>query len=374
MPRVDGVICEPMNRSINPAEAGRHEIAARSLFAIAMTAIALLAACRSTPSEPPARTASADTWATVNGADITREQVDKEFRRLRNSAETLSDEELTLARMNVLEDLIVERILLAKAEALKIVVPETELDTAYAEARKNLTEDAFQQELGRRNLTAADMREGLRREMLARKVLEQEVTAKISISDQDVGAFFNANRAQFNLPEEAYHLAQIVITPQREPQIANRTGDDAATPEAAAAKVSMLMERLKGGAPFAELARDYSEDPQTAPRGGDLGLVPLSAILKAPPLLREAAMKTTVGSARVVSEGGAHTIVFVVAKEPAGQRDLSSPGVRDRITAALKGGREQLLRAAYLASARSDADVTNHLARRVVEAQGKPVK
>ena len=364
-----------MNRSTNPAEAGRHEIAAvaaRCLFATAMTAITLLAACRSTPSETPARTASADAWATVDGVDITREQVDKEFRRLRNSAETLSDEELTLARMNVLEDMIVERILLAKAEALKIVVPETELDNAYAEARKNLTEDAFQQELTRRNMTAADMREGLRREMLARKVLEQEVTAKISISDQDVGAFFNANRAQFNLPEEAYHLAQIVVTPQREPQIANRTGDDAATPQAAAAKVSMLMERLKGGAPFADLARDYSEDPQTAPRGGDLGLVPLSAIEKAPPLLREAATKTTIGSARVVSEGGAHTIVFVVAREPAGQRDLSSPGVRDRITTALKAGREQLMRSAYLAAARSDAEVTNYFARRVVESQGKP--
>jgi peptidyl-prolyl cis-trans isomerase SurA len=272
----------------------------------------------------------------------------------------------------VIEDMIVERILLAKAEALKIVVPETELENAYAEARKNLTEDAFQQELARRNLSTADMREGLRREMLARKVLEQEVSAKISISDQDIGAFFNANRAQFNLPEEAYHLAQIVITPQREAQIANRTGDDAATPQAAAAKVSMLMERLKGGAPFAELARDYSEDPQTAPRGGDLGLVPLSAIQKAPPLLREAATKTTIGSARVVSEGGAHTIVFVVAREPAGQRDLSSPGVRDRITNALKAGREQLMRSAYLAVARNDAEATNYLARRVVESQGKP--
>jgi len=345
---------------------------ARCLCAAAMTVVPVLAACRSTPSAPPARVTSADTWATVNGFDITREQVEKEFRRLRNTSETLSDEELALARLSLLEDLIVERILLTKAEGLKIVVPETELDNAYAEARKNLTEDAFQQELARRSLTAAEMREGLRREMLARKVLEQEVTAKISISDQDVGAFFNANRAQFNLPEEAYHLAQIVITPQREPQIANRTGDDAATPEAAAAKVSMLMERLKGGAPFADLARDYSEDPQTAPRGGDLGLVPLSAIQKAPPLLREAATKTTIGSARVVSEGGAHTIVFVVAREPAGQRDLSSPGVRDRITNALKASREQLMRSAYLAAARSDADVTNYLARRVVESQGKP--
>ena len=37
------------------------------------------------------------------------------------------------------------------------------------------------------------------------------------------------------------------------------------------AKVQMLMERLKGGASFQDLAMRYSEDADSAPRGGDLG-------------------------------------------------------------------------------------------------------
>jgi hypothetical protein len=45
--------------------------------------------------------------------------------------------------------------------------------------------------------------------------------------------------------------------------------------------------------------------------------------------------------------------------------------VRERITATLKGRREQLLRAAYLTVARTDADIVNYLARRVVEDQTK---
>jgi peptidyl-prolyl cis-trans isomerase SurA len=262
-------------------------------------------------------------------------------------------------------------ILLAKASALKVDVPTSELDTAYEEARKNITGEAFQQELKRRNLTAEDMREGLRRDLLTKKVLDQEVGSKATVSDQEVTDFFNANRAQFNLPEETFHLAQIVVTPGRESQVTNRTGDDATTPQAAAAKVAMLMERLKGGTSFADLARDYSEDPQSAPRGGDLGLVPLSAIKQAGPALREAALKVPIGSARVASEGGAHTIVFKVAQEPAGQRDLSTPNVRERITETLRARKEQLLRTAYLSAARNDADVTNYLARRIVESQGK---
>jgi peptidyl-prolyl cis-trans isomerase SurA len=245
------------------------------------------------------------------------------------------------------------------------------VDNAFAEAKKNIPDANFQQELTRRNLTAADMRDGLRRELITRKLLEQEIGAKITITDQQVSDFFNANRAQFNLAEDAFHLAQIVITPQRDQQIANRTGDDAATPQAAAAKVQMLMERLKSGTPFGDLARDFSEDPQSAPRGGDLGLVPLSAVKQAPAPLRDAVLQVTPGSARVVSQNGNHTIVFVVAKEPAGQRDLSMPDVRQRITDALKGRREQVLRTAYLAAARTDADIVNYMARRVVESQGQ---
>jgi peptidyl-prolyl cis-trans isomerase SurA len=194
----------------------------------------------------------------------------------------------------------------------------------------------------------------------------------VSVSDQEVTDVFNANRAQFNLPEDAYHLAQIVITPVREQQLANRSGDDAATPQAAAAKTAMIMERLKAGASFGDLAMDYSEDPETAPRRGDLGLVPLTAVKNAPAPLRDAVLNTQPGNARVVNQNGAQTIVLVLSHETAGQRDLSTPGTKDQITQALRTRKEQLLRTAYLTSMRTKANVTNYLAQRVVEANGMP--
>jgi peptidyl-prolyl cis-trans isomerase SurA len=356
-----------MNRPTSASVTGRISVAA--LAAIVLLA---LSGCQSKPAAPPAPVVSPDTWATVDGQAITRDQVEKEVRRLRQGTEAESAEEALVGKLSVLEEMIVEHILLSRAPRLAVSVPETDLDNAYNEAKKGIPDEAFQQELTRRSLTPADIRDGLRREILGRKIMEHEISSKITISDQEVIDFFNANRAQFNLPEEALHLAQIIVTPVREPQIANRTGDDAATPQAAVAKVQMLMERLKNGGAFGDLARDYSEDPGTAPRGGDLGLVGMSQIRKAPPLLREAALKTNVGAARVVNENGIFTIVYVVAREPAGQRDLSTPGVKERITAGLKSVREQTLRAAYLAAARSDADVVNYLARKVVESQGKP--
>jgi peptidyl-prolyl cis-trans isomerase SurA len=330
------------------------------------------AACRSKEAAPPpTTTVSADTWAVVDGRAITRNEVDKAFRRVRDVPPTVPQEETLAGKLTLLDELIVQDLLLAKAGELKIDVPASELDTAFNNARKNIPDEDFQKELTRRNLTAEDMREGLRRDLLAQKVLEREVASKVTVTEQEVTDFFNANRAQFNLTEEAYRVGQIVITPVPEPQATNRTGDDATTPEAAAAKVKMLMERLQAGTAFRDLALDYSEEAESAARGGDLGLLPVSRLKQAPAALRDAVLGAKPGSARVVSQGGAHTIVVVVAHEAAGQRDLSTPGLRDQITQTLRARREQLLRAAYLTSLRSNADVTNYLARRLVETQGK---
>jgi peptidyl-prolyl cis-trans isomerase SurA len=343
----------------------RHVIAA-------LAVIAAVSGCRRGPDTAAESPASPDTWAVVDGRPITKDDVEKTFRRTQDGYESLSAEEALTAKLSILNEMIVQDILLAKARALKIDVPDSELDAKYAEAKQNMPDEAFQKELSKRNLTPADMREGLRRELVTNKLVEQEVTSKVAVTDQEVTDFFNTNRAQFNLAEDAYRLGQIVVTPERTPQLANRLRDDATTPQTAAAKVQMIMGRLKEGAPFAELARDYSEDPESAARGGDLGFVPVSRLQQAAAPLRDAVLKTPVGRAKVVSAGGAHTIVLVVAHEKAGQRDLSMPEVRENITQTLKGRKEQLLRTAYLSAARADATVVNHLARRVVSTNGKP--
>lgn len=330
----------------------------------------LSTACASKPAPQPEKTISADTWATVDEREIVRDEVDKAYRRLSDTSQTLSEEETLSAKLTLLNDLIIQNILLAKAAQLKLDVPQTELDNAYTEASKNVSAEVFQQELTKRNLSTADMREGLRRELLTQKVIEQDVVAKVTVPEQEISGFFSANRAQFNVPEESYHLAHIVVTPGRDAQVANRSGDDATTPQAATAKVQMLMERLKAGGSFSDLATAYSEDPASAPRGGDLGLVPISRLRQAPPQLRDAVLKKEPGTVNVATVGGEHTLVLVVAHVPAGQRDLSTPGVREGITRTLRARKEQLLRTAYLSAVRDNAKVVNYVARRLVESQG----
>jgi peptidyl-prolyl cis-trans isomerase SurA len=329
----------------------------------------LAGACSRTAPAAAAATGP-DVWASVDGRPIRQADVEKAYKQLAPTAAP-SAEEAQAAKLNILNELIIQDLLVNKAKALKVEVADSEVETAFTERKKNMTEEAFQKELTSRSLTVADVKDGLRKEMVASKVIAHEVTAKVTVSDQDITDFFTANRAQFSFPETSYRIAQIVVTPVRDAEIANRANDDATTPEAANRKTQMLMERLKAGTAFSELAADYSEDPRSAPQGGDLGFVPLSALQQAPPLLRDAVLKMTPGSVSHVGTGGAHTLVLLVAKEEAGQRDPSMPAVKEGITNTLRGRREQLLRTAFLTATTADAAIVNYLARQIVQSQGK---
>jgi len=104
------------------------------VFTLALAGIA--GACRSTPAAP--QPASADTWAVVDGREITRDEVEKAYRRTAPVTPTVSDEEALTAKLNILNELIVQDLLLAKARELKIELTDAELDSAYAEGRKDI--------------------------------------------------------------------------------------------------------------------------------------------------------------------------------------------------------------------------------------------
>jgi peptidyl-prolyl cis-trans isomerase SurA len=343
---------------------------ARRFVALTLTValVGLSAACQSKPVVPPV---PENAWAVVNGRAITRDDVDKAYRRADQNAQPPGEEEAFAARLSLLDDLIAQEVFLAKARELKIDIPESELDRAYAEARRNMSEEVFQQELAKRYLTAADLREGLRRELVVQRLFEREVSSKVSVTDQEVAAFFGANTSQFNRTEDAYRVAQIVVTPEKEEQVTNRTGSDATTPVEAVTKYRMVMDKLKGGAQFSDVAADFSEDPRTAPRGGDLGFIPVSVVQKYPPQLRDAVLNAKPGSAKAIGDGSGFVIVLVLGKDAAGQKDLNTPGVKEAITQSLKGRREQVLRAAYINTLRNGAVIENLIAKRVVESQGR---
>jgi len=318
-----------------------------------------------------------DVWAVVNGKEIKREEVDKYYRtRVNPEGQEPSLEESLSQKLNVLDELIYNEILLEKAKKLNLEASDGEVEDKFTELKSPYTEDEFQRRLKDQAMSVEDLKLQLRRQLSIQKLLNREVVAKITITDQDVTDFYNANKPQFNVAEPQYHIAQIVVTPRKEQQLRNRKNDDASNEAEAERKVKMLMDRLNSGADFAQLAMDYSEDMNTSGTGGDLGYVPESALNQSDPALKKAVVGLKAGQVsqpiQVQSKEGARVLILkLITRESPGLRGIAEPQVQQTIRDTLRNRKEQLLRLAYLAIARNGAMVKNYLAEQVMEAAGK---
>jgi len=320
---------------------------------------------------------SPDVWAVVNGQEIKRDDVDKYYRtRVNPEGPEPSQEEALSLKLNVLDELINNEILLERAKKLNLEASDGEVEDKFTEMKSPYTEDEFQRQLKDRGVSVDDIKRDLRRQLSITKLLNREVVAKISITDQDVTDTYNSNKAQFNIVEPRYRISEIVVTPRKEAQIRNLKNDDATNEVEAERKVKMLEDKLNSGADFAQLAMDYSEDMNSSAMGGDLGYVPESALNQADPVLKRVVLGMKPGQvsppmATQGKDGTRIVILKLITRESPGQRNISDPQVQQTIRDSLRNHKEQLLRAAYLTIARDDSRVTNYLAQQVIEAAGK---
>jgi peptidyl-prolyl cis-trans isomerase SurA len=342
----------------------------RKRLALIATLLAALlggAACKQ-PAPP-----SAGVWAVVNGKEITREEVEKYYRsRVNPEGQEPSHEEALSLKLNILDELISNEILLERARKLGLEASDGEVEDKFTELKAPFTEDEFQRQMKERNVTVDDLKRDLRRQLSIQKLLNREVVAKVSITDQDVADFYEQNRPQFNVVETQYRVAQIAVTARRDPQVRNRKSDDAGTDAEARRKAQALLERVHAGADFAQVAMDYSEDPVTSVNGGDLGFIPESALNQTDPALKRALTTLRPGEiSSVIAVPGGYRVLKLIAKESPGQRELADPRVQQSIRDTLRNRKEQLLRAAYLTRVRDEAKVVNYLAGQVLESAGK---
>lgn len=314
-----------------------------------------------------------DVWAVVNGKEIKREEVEKYFRTRTNpEGQQPSHEESLSLMLSILDELINNEILLERAKKLGVEASDGEVEDKFTELKSPFTEEEFQRQLKDRGVTVDDLKRDLRRQLSIQKLINREVVAKISITDHDITQFYNQNRAQFNVGETQYRLAQILVTPRRDPQLRNRAGDDAVTDADAKRKAGALLQRLNGGADFSQVAMDYSEDAVTASTGGDLGFIPESGLNQSDPALKRVIASLKPGEiSGVVAARDGYRILKLVMREAPGQRSLDDPRVQQSIRDTLRNRKEQLLRASYLGVARDEAKVANYLARQVIESAGK---
>jgi peptidyl-prolyl cis-trans isomerase SurA len=323
------------------------------------------------------KTPGNDIAATVDGEKIYRADVERYFQnQTAGSNQPLSDEQATGLRLSIVENLIENQILMHRAGKLGLLATDDEVERRLKEIRSPYTDQEFTQRLQERKLSLDDIKREIRRSLTAEKVVNKEITSKISIADQDIGDYYSQHKSEFNLIEPKYHLAHILVTTSPDPQ--GRDPNKARNEPDARKKIDSVLVRLQAGEDFSSLAATYSEDTATSANGGDIGIVPESALKQTDVATRESVMKLKPGQYTPIIPLASPTgrqiagfqIVRLISIEPAGLRDISDQHVKQEIRQKLQDRREQLLKTAYYDVMRDRAKIENYYAQQVLNAGG----
>ncbi|MBI3552947.1 MAG: peptidylprolyl isomerase [Elusimicrobia bacterium] len=292
-----------------------------------------------------------DTVATVNGSPILLSEYQKQVSEAiemwqRQEPEALRDPaNLKKLRESTLEELVNRELLYQEGAKQKIKVRERDIDNGAQEIKDNFkrgedgrelteaeSEELFQKRLKADGLTYQQFRDRLSKQIMARKLIDQGVKAKVTPPDEkEVRAYFEKvvsfiapkdppkgadpkkDRKAFALSqsteafkgmseEEAYAFRQISSQVRamsservRVSRILVKVSPNATEKEKkrALSAADEIRRKLEAGtSTFAEIARSDSEDPESAARGGDIGYV-LRGV--APPEFEKAAFSLPVG-------------------------------------------------------------------------------
>lgn len=171
--------------------------------------------------------------ATVNGQPISRSTFDQ---RLEGSP---------MGR-TVLQQLVQETLIDQYAKNNNITVSDAEVDQRENQIKANFPTGSWDEMLKARGLTETDVRSALREQIILDKALAKDVT----ITPAQIKKYFDQNHATFDKPEQV--SARHILVPNL-------------------AMANMVEAKLKAGGNFADLAKQYSTDPGSKAKGGDLG-------------------------------------------------------------------------------------------------------
>ncbi len=354
----------------SPASRGfagfRVRVGLTAVAACAMLA-SLTCGCRKTPNP--------DVWATVNGRPIMKSEVEKYYNnKVSTMQQQPTPDESAMLKLDILHSRINEEVIRQRAEKMHLVATDAEVDAKIAQLKAPYTPEQFDAQLKAKGLTMEDVRRDVWLNLTTSKVINKEINSRINITEDDVANYYNLHKADFNLIEPQYHLAQIVVTSLPAQQAGNLQNSKARNDAEARKKIQALRNQLESGADFSGLAMNYSESPDTASSGGDMGFIPESQ-LKSNPEYYNAIAKLHPGEVTEIlpilqgpqKQPVGYVIYKLIAIEPAGQHPLSDPRVQQMIRQQLHDSRSRLLQSAYYEVLRDQARVVNYFAEDVLK-------
>jgi peptidyl-prolyl cis-trans isomerase C len=283
---------------------------------------------QATPAAPAAKPVPAqlpDVVARVNGEDVKKSELEMAIRSLEERARSaVPAEQRDTVYRQVLDRLIGFHLLVQESKARKVVAPPWEVDSQIEQIKKQFpSEDAFKQMLQSRGVTAEQLRADTAQTIAVNVMLKAELEPKVTVTADAGKKFYDENKARFR-QDDSVHASHILI----------RTAEnaDAAAKAKAKSQADDLLAQIKKGGDFAALAKQHSQDPGSAPNGGDLGFFSKGQMV---PAFEQAAFSLKPGQTSGVVETPFGYHIIRVSETKAG-RDLSYDEVKGQIDEYLK--------------------------------------
>ena len=178
-------------------------------------------------------------------------------------------EQVKALEKEILDGMIADQILLAKAKDDSVLVKQKEIDEVLQDQLTRIreqagSEEAYQRQLEAGGVTERDLKKRFRGEIrnyLMKQKMLGSLVQEIGVSNREVEAFYETYKDSLPVQPERVHISHILIRPKV-------GGEDQ---DALLDKANKILAEAQAGADFSELARTYSQDPGSAQRGGDLG-------------------------------------------------------------------------------------------------------
>jgi len=253
--------------------------------------------------------------AAVNGQAITRADFDKKL-------------ESSPVAKQVFGQLVQQALIDQYARDKKVEVSQAEIDKKENETKARMQPGQFEQILKQQSLTEQDVQNIFKQQL----VLEKAVATQVHVSDSDVKSYFDKNRTLFDTPAQV-RARHILVADQ--------------------AKAKEVMAKLKAGGSWDALAKQYSTDPSSKDKGGELGFFGRGQMV---PAFQDAAFGAQVNQivGPVKSPFGYH-VLQVEEKKPAQHATLAS--AHDKIKTQLTSQQQATAIPAFLAQLKSGAKI-----------------
>jgi peptidyl-prolyl cis-trans isomerase SurA len=187
-----------------------------------------------------------------------------------------------------LRDLIDQQLLIQKGQDIGVNV-DADVIKRLDELRKQMNAKSMEdleKAATEQGVSFEDFKQNMKNSMITQQVIGKEVSSHIQVTKADVQAYYDAHKAELDQPEQI-RLSEILVaiqTPKAPDAKEDEKKDTMAEPDPAAvaaaeAKAKGLVDEIKKGAFFEEVAKKSSDGP-TAAQGGELGMFKRGVLAK----------------------------------------------------------------------------------------------